>query len=269
MPANDSPPVTALQFDTAEYLTPQAVASACCACKQPIAQAYYTINAEVVCEQCRHAYGAFRDGGSKVMRTLTATTLGLLAGLAGAAIWYAVRMTTGYEIGLIAIVVGVMVGHAVRKGARGRGGLFYQTLAIALTYACISAQYMPDIIAAFAKQARESESTPAEFTNDLQAGEPNDNILVKDASAEKPTSIDAAAQPTGLIAVTFLFAVFFLVAFVMALTVPVLSGLESPIGLLIVGFALYEAWKINRQPSVQIAGPFQLAPPAVSGALGA
>ena len=79
---------------------------------------------------------------------LAATVLGLLAGLAGATLWYLVRVSTGYELGLIAIVVGLIVGVAVRKGSRERGGWFYQTLAIVLTYACIGAQYLPDVLAA-------------------------------------------------------------------------------------------------------------------------
>ena len=73
------------------------------------------------------------------MRAFAATALGLLAGLAGAAIWYAVRKITDYEIGLIAIVVGLMVGVAVRKGSKGRGGWFYQALAMTLTYCCVCA----------------------------------------------------------------------------------------------------------------------------------
>jgi len=36
-------------------------------------------------------------------------------------------------------------------------------------------------------------------------------------------------------------------------------GITSPIHLLIAGFALYEAWKLNRGVTVQVTGPYQAA----------
>lgn len=65
MPENDPSPAAPLQFDTAEYATTQAAAAVCYGCKRPIAQTYYTLNAQVVCEQCRGEYGALREGGSR------------------------------------------------------------------------------------------------------------------------------------------------------------------------------------------------------------
>jgi hypothetical protein len=41
---------------------------------------------------------------------------------------------------------------------------------------------------------------------------------------------------------------------------PVLIGLQSPLHFVIVAFALYEAWKLNRMPAFTITGPFQIAP---------
>ena len=45
-------------------------------------------------------------------------------------------------------------------------------------------------------------------------------------------------------------------------TAPFLGGFENIIGILIIGFALFEAWRINRR--VPIEGPFRTgaAPPA-------
>ena len=50
------------------------------------------------------------------------------------------------------------------------------------------------------------------------------------------------------------------IAFIIALIYlsPILAGFENIIGLLIIGFALWEAWKLNRRPDIQIAGPFQV-----------
>lgn len=269
MSENDSTPAASLQFDKAEYSSPQSAARTCCACKRPIIQTYYTVNAAIVCDQCRGKCQAYAAGGSKFTRAFRAAGLGLLAGLAGAALWYAVRRLTDYELGIIAIAVGLMVGVAVRKGAKGRGGWFYQTLAIVLTYSCISAQYVPDIVTAFAQQYRESKAATAQPGNNPIVGGPGDGAPAKIASAEQPTPSDATAPKPGIVKLTLLLAVLLALALVAALTVPIVMGFQSPIGLLIIGIALYEAWKINKRSSVQIAGPFQLAPSPAAGAPGA
>ena len=54
-----------------------------------------------------------------------------------------------------------------------------------------------------------------------------------------------------------------LVLFLMAATIPFLTPFvatgQGLIGLLILAFALYEAWRQNRRPLMAFAGPFQVA----------
>jgi hypothetical protein len=38
----------------------------------------------------------------------------------------------------------------------------------------------------------------------------------------------------------------------------VLAGIQNVIGILIIGFALYEAWRVNAYAPLQIEGPFQI-----------
>ena len=46
------------------------------------------------------------------------------------------------------------------------------------------------------------------------------------------------------------------------LALPILLGIKgNPIFLLILGFALYEAWKLNKRKAIQFAGPFVLNQP--------
>ena len=45
-----------------------------------------------------------------------------------------------------------------------------------------------------------------------------------------------------------------------AYALPVLVGFQQPIGLFIIGFALWEAWKINRRVRLEIQGPYTLGP---------
>jgi len=46
---------------------------------------------------------------------------------------------------------------------------------------------------------------------------------------------------------------------VLAYAAPIMIGITSPIHLLIAGFALYEAWKLNRGVVFQVTGPYQAA----------
>ena len=50
------------------------------------------------------------------------------------------------------------------------------------------------------------------------------------------------------------------IAFILVLLylAPVLAGLDNIIGLLIIGFALWEAWKLNHRGETEIRGPFQV-----------
>jgi hypothetical protein len=269
MAETDPLPASSLQFDTAEYAGGQPAASACSACKEPIVESYYTVNGAIVCDQCRCQIEAFASGGSRLRRAFAATAWGLLAGLAGAVIWFAVRRITGYEIGLIAIVVGLMVGVAVRKGSRGRGGWFYQTLAVALTYSCITAQYVPDLVEAFVKEFRKSHAAAADPAGQPPAGKPvaqaDAKTLGDNVPAEKAAPVAAGKPKPGIVLAILAFGAFLVFAFVISLAVPFLGGADNIIGLLIIGFALYEAWRINKRVLLQVAGPFRLAPSPASG----
>jgi hypothetical protein len=59
-----------------------------------------------------------------------------------------------------------------------------------------------------------------------------------------------SGMPTGLAA--------FLTACVVALAYPFLFGLKNVINILIIGFALYEAWKLNRRVPLEVTGPFRV-----------
>jgi hypothetical protein len=186
----------------------------CGACGEPIADAYYEANGKIVCPRCREAVLASQAGGSGIARFFKATMFGVLAGIVGAAIWWAVRAGTGYEVGLIAIVVGIIVGGAIKAGSQGRGGVGYQLLAVVLTYLSIAANYVPDIVRALKAETDVGDNLPA---------------LV-------------------------------IISAVTAVAAPFFGGLKNIIGLLIIGFALYQAWIINRPNRISFNGPYRLAP---------
>ncbi len=322
-------PEGALQFDRVEIdeagmptagppgaPTPEPEVAAvpdCTRCRQPIAEAYYEIDGQVMCDRCRAAEVEWRTGGSRLGRVARATVLGLLAGAVGAAIYYAVLALTGYEVGLISIAVGFLVGIAVNFGAHRRGGWFYQLLAVGITYCAIVSTYVPGMLEMLreipldepvAEQAVDAPAGEAPAGVPSTAAEPPVTGLFLDPDAEpqgaaaaaeeataEPDSQDPAAgeppaaeppaaeppaaeppafepefdQPSAeeLRAAEDVFRL--VMALALAFVAPVLlvfiGGLGGILGLLIVGFGLWEAWRLNRRQPFEVAGPFRLGPP--------
>lgn len=213
-----------LQFDHAEAKNAAAPTVSCSACNQKISDSYYMINESVSCLNCRDQVQAATTGGSRVVRFLRASMAGVVAGAVGSAIYFAILKLTGYEFGLVAIVVGLMVGGAVRWGCDGRGGWFYQLLAMFLTYCAIVTTYIPSVLEEYAKT---------------------------DPKFAAATWIAKAV-----------------VGFVVAFLLPFLAGIQNIIGILIIGFALYEAWQMNKRQTIQFSGPYQVARSAKEPAAG-
>ncbi len=216
---------------TLDFDTPAAPATACAFCASPIVDQYFTVNGQVTCARCVvpiRAHGATGAGLAGVARAIG---IGSAAGLVGAAVWWAIRRFASLEIGLIAIGIGHFVGLGVRHGSGGRGGRGFQVLAVALTYFWITANYVPDIVQAV--MAREGVEAVGEVSG---GGAP---------ATEAPMS----ARETAL-AVAFVIGI--------AVAAPFLDGAGNIIGLLIISFGLWQAWKLNAATPIAIAGPFSL-----------
>ena len=237
-----------LQFDRAEPATAGAVApTSCTVCKQPLVGSYYAINGRAVCASCHDKVAQHAASGSFI----TAFLLGLGAAALGAGIYFGIEALTGYEFGLVAVVVGLLVGNAVRKGSRGFGGWRYQALAIALTYLSVVVTDASLVIrAAIQDKGTLSDSAAVSTTAPAPTRAPSSSapVVVVD-SAGTDTAAHGAHNP-GV-------AIFMLLG--LALAMPFLIGFQSPLHLVIVAFALYEAWKLNRTPAFTITGPFQIA----------
>jgi hypothetical protein len=245
-------PADELQFDQVEYAA-SAPAAACKACGQPLRDLYYDINGQPVCPSCREQVQRALESGSRLGRFALATLYGSLAGVVGAAIYYGVRQLTNIEFGLISIVVGLMVGGAVKKGSGGRGGWFYQGLAMFLTYTAIVATYIPPAIEAFRQQA-DKDAAAAKAQQPVKpagaAALPGEAV-----AAEEPGEPAAVPRPS---LAEVLLAIVVLTGLAYAL--PVFVGFQSPMILIIVGIGLYEAWVMNRRAAVAINGPYRIGP---------
>lgn len=232
---------TPLQFDKAEFAAP-AAARTCTRCTRTVGTEYFEANEKLVCPSCA---AELRDSGSEdapgsgFTRFLRALGFGAAGATVGAGLWMAVTLLTGWEIGLVAIVVGVVVGQAVKRGARARGGWLYQALAVMLTYLAIVSTYVPEAYTEITKAARADATTSA----------PAEAGAAASASAETEPAAEWIMVPLCLV-----------LACALAFVAPFLAGLENVLGLLIIGFALYEAWVINRRTKLTLTGPFQVLP---------
>lgn len=231
-----------LNLDQVEYDNQSSDTSTCEFCHADLTDSYFEINGKVTCPRCKNNIEGISNQGSGTLRFIKALALGVPAAILGSCIYYAIARLTGYELGLVAIVIGLLVGGAVRKGSRHRGGWVYQTLAIFLTYLAIASTYLPyalEGIAEIEQQAvQDANTSQTETLQDSAATE------VSESEEQPLTSTEIALGILLLLGLT--------------LALPFLAGIENVIGLLIIGFALYEAWKLNRKVTIQIAGPFNL-----------
>jgi hypothetical protein len=239
-----------LQFEKAEFGAAGQGPADCARCRRPLVSAYYQIGGQPVCERCKLQEQFDQSSGSGAGRFLAAAVFGTVAALLGSGIWYAVRATTGYEVGLIAVVVGLMVGGAVRAGSKRRGGPLYQVLAVALTYFGICAQYVPDIVKAIRDQPAQAAATSAPATGGVASP-----VAAPDSPGGADQDVPEVSAGGVVLALGLLLA--------LAMAAPFLGGFQNIIGILIIGFALWEAWKMNRRVPLEIEGPFRVgSPPA-------
>ena len=231
------PSVTpAVQFTKAEYADPGTATATCGLCQQPVGERYFEVNGQTTCQGCAEQVRQAHDVRPGVGGFARAVIAGIAAGAAGALLYYGVLALTGYEFGLIAVVVGYLVGRAVHWGSSGRGGALYQTTAVVLTYLAIVTCYVPFIIEGLSTAQQQAATTATTAQTDTTP-----------AAGQQP-------PPSGRDMVLFLgiFAAIVLAS-------PFLGGFSNVIGWLIIGFALFEAWKINRRVDVAITGPYDVA----------
>jgi hypothetical protein len=236
-----------LQFDVAVTDIPgvtgtPGVAVRCEACRQLIETEYFDVNAKVMCGRCRAEAEAAAEVPPGILPLVIAGAFGLGAALAGAAIYYAILAIAHLQIGYVAILIGYMVGYSVRRGARGRGGLRFQIVALSLTYASIAFAYTPIAVGAAVRGAQEARAA---------------------ANGSRPAPVRPIAKPTiGQAAV----AVLILLTLIAALPLMVIAG-SFPSGLItafIIFIGLRQAWKMTAAVTILVLGPYRVGSAALS-----
>ena len=213
---------------------------ACAFCHDKIHDAYFEVSGATSCQKCRYTVEARRAQGSGAGRFLRASVAGSVAATAGAGIYYAVLALTEYEFALVSILVGLMVGFAVSWGSGHRGGWVYQTLAVGLTYMAIVSTYVPFVLEAWEDElaAEETSLTGGDGT----AGDATEAAVVD------PQQVQLSVGDALIGVAAFM---------VLVAAIPFLAGVENVLGLVIIGFGLFEAWRLNRYQPLSIEGPFR------------
>ena len=238
-PGQPAPSNESLQFERAEFA--QGVALLCSFCKTPISDAYFQINGQTACPNCRQQVDTAFPGGNKAPRALRALAAGIAAAIAGFLVYWSIRAATGYEFALVAILIGYMVGVAVRWGAERRGGIFYQLMAVVLTYLSIASNYTPEVLQGM-REARAQDN--------VATVDPTSTKAPNDSNAAPASSTPAAGRELPL-----WFELVF--AFCISLAVPFLAGPSKILGWIIIAVGLIEAWRLNKKVPIEVSGPFQ------------
>jgi hypothetical protein len=159
-------------------------------------------------------------------------------------IGYAVFVAaTKSQLALLTIGIGILVANAIRKASRGIGGRRFQVLAVVLTYLATTMGYFPAVWRGATESAEHS----------TQHGSGSAPHSAESGSTEGPES---GPKSFSVGAAVFAVAVLFLVT----LAAPFLA--KDVLGLLIVGFGLWEAWRRSGALPLVIEGPFRVAPQA-------
>ena len=251
-----------LKFDATVEQPPSQ--SVCAVCGAALRATYHMLGDSMICGRCRSQHETAM-GGAGAHRFARALLFGVGAAVVGAAIYYAILAATGYSIGIIAIFVGYLVGRAVNVGSKGKGGRKYQLLAALLTYFAISSTYLVEGLRQIGEErsnksadttstiAGTTSATSADSaeTDEYQEAETSPDVMGTSGKVDSAAG-SRHARPSGSVLIL-------LVAILtLLLLAPILAGFSSPILLLILGFGVFQAWKMNRGISADLTGPFNL-----------
>lgn len=239
-----------LQFDRADIDSESESELHCSQLGTPIDGEYFLINGAVCSPEAKESLTSYAEStGSGPSRLTKACLFGGVAAVLGSLLYFLVTWLTGYEIGLISIVVGVMVGKAVFIGSGSRGGVKYQVIAVLLTYLSIVSSFVPIIFMEISESADDvevasvvegSEGVPGAGDGTAESG--------GEPLALSPDSDDASDESLAVMDILMLIG--------LLLALPFLSGFENLLGLAIIAFGLWEAWKLNARAEFVIEGPY-------------
>jgi hypothetical protein len=227
-------------FDRATYAPGVAAGPNCAKCQAAIRERYWRLNNQLFCESCRAQVSAI------VANALAQASFGKAALWGGAValacgIAYAIFVqATGMQLALVTIAIAYAVAKVVRRASGGLSGRRFQILAVLLTYVASAMGYAGPVLHGLSAAAPKADGSAA---GEKQAA--TDSATNKTDDHSRP---GAGFMVLGLL---FLFGI--------VLAAPVLAATQAPIGLVIVGIGLYEAWKLSRPVAIVLDGPYNIS----------
>ncbi|HTM43914.1 MAG TPA: hypothetical protein VL137_03110 [Polyangiaceae bacterium] len=227
-----------LSFDKASYSTNKDEGPPCANCNGPLGEQYWHWQTKTVCEKCKRLLTETLDASQSKKAFGRAVLLGGATAFA-CGIAYAIFVgVTNYQLAIVTIGIAFLIAKVIRRCSLGIGGRKFQILAVALTYLASAMGYAPAVLSAMKDGAKQESAEHA--TASGAAGQVDD---------EKSGKASVAELATGIV---YIFGVI--------MAAPFLVASQAPIGLLIVGFALWEAWKLSRGLPIALDGPYRAAP---------
>ena len=264
-------------------------APGCASCETKLDGSYYSVNSATVCVSCGKQITEHQKVGTMPAGLIRAIAFGAVPAAVGGLIWWALLKYAHFELALIAIAIGFCVGGAVRMASGGRGGIAFQVIAVALTYFSVTGAYVPLMI---------GDATSPTY-NSIMSGltpEAQNHVRALVADGQVPPLVDGMTKEQGM-AIAFNAEVsqetldglspvpddaerarvleaigpYEAVPLGEAVAHAVPYALKEPfrgeggsmlLGLLILGFGLWQAFKMNAHTPLSVSGPHELGEPA-------
>lgn len=200
----------------------------CDHCSLSVRSTYHEVGGQILCSPCKWEMEKTHRDGLNSRRMVFATSLGTLAAIVGAGIFFTILMFFKFNFAAIPLIIGLLVGIAVRIGSRRRGGPVYQALAMILTYIAVAATQLPAV--------HDTGGGPDQAGNTV-----NNSAYTQDIS---PSADTASAQSKGISDTKQL-------AF--AFISPIASMLENVIGFIFLCAGMLAAWKLNQRARMTVS----------------
>jgi hypothetical protein len=234
------------QFRTAEYAG-EAGSDRCKFCNQTLTGSYFRVNRSMACGACVEQVKLKipKDNHAAFTRALVFGVGGAILGLI---LYAAVGIITGWMIGYVALAVGWIVGKAMMTGSGGIGGRRYQLAAVVLTYAAVSMAAIPMGIAQASKAHKAAPTEQSQSVPNSEDRSSGSATVTPDQTPKRPPDLGAALLGLAIVGLASPF-------------IELADPFHGLIGLVILFVGMQFAWKMTRGITLQILGPFKLAPP--------
>jgi hypothetical protein len=238
-----------LSFDKATYTHDASAGPPCSNCKGPLGEQYWQWQTRSVCAKCRGQLSELLERSQSKSAFWRAVWLGSATAL-GCGVAYAIFVAVAnFQFALVTIGIAFLIAKVMRRCSAGVGGRKYQILAVVLTYVASAMGYAPGVMSGLRGDSDEAESASQPTAAGAKPDRPKSAARAREArEAHAPTNEHVGAGQL-LLGLALIFGI--------TLAAPILAATEAPMGLLIVGFGLWEAWKLSRGLPLTLDGPYR------------